>query len=77
MALTGTVVDPVAEDIAGRMVGRKDVESTACSDRAEVIVWQLRMGYQIPSLRQILSSYGGHYRTSLAHCLKIHPSQEQ
>jgi hypothetical protein len=32
------VVDPVAEDIAGKMVERKDVESTACSDRAEVIV---------------------------------------
>jgi hypothetical protein len=30
------VVDPVAEDIADRMAGRKDVESTACIDRAKV-----------------------------------------
>jgi hypothetical protein len=30
------VVDPVAEDIAGGMVGRKDAESTAYISRVEV-----------------------------------------
>jgi hypothetical protein len=35
------VIDQVAEDIAGRMAGRKDVESTACIGRVEVIEQQL------------------------------------
>ena len=65
------MVDPAAEDTADRMVGRKDVESIACIDRAKVFEQQLQMGCQIPSLLQILSSYGDHYRTSLVHWLKI------
>jgi hypothetical protein len=34
--LRALVVNPVTEDIAGRMVGRKDVESTAYIGRVEV-----------------------------------------